>query len=195
LALVHYQFETIHPFRDGNGRVGRLLIPLLLCGSGRMRSPILYLSSFFERHREDYMELLLRVSTRGEWLPWVQFFLTAVVDCAGEGITQAEGLLSLRKRYQEAFQSARASGLAQKLIDRLFMVPSTTIGAAAKLLDVTEVSAASHIRKLQEAGILHEITGRKRGQVFIAREILAFMVDHPTRRPAEQAQVETQSAG
>jgi Fic family protein len=183
LALVHYQFETIHPFRDSNGRIGRLLIPLLLCSRGHMRDPLLYLSSFFERHREQYMDSLLRVSWTGEWLTWVQFFLQAVIECAEEAVQQAEGLLALRDRYHQQFQSARSSALLQKLVDEIFQSPAIGISQAAKLLKVTPAAAAHNLRKLQEAGVLSETTGRKRGKVFIAREVMAFMQDAGGDRP------------
>jgi Fic family protein len=189
LALVHYQFEAIHPFRDGNGRIGRLLIPLLLVSEGRMRDPLLYLSSYFDRHRDRYMDLLLRVSQTGDWTAWIAFFLQGVVDSSHEAIGQAEGLLTLRERYRQQFQSARSSGLLQKLIDELFLAPSITIGRAMKLLQVTPAAASSNLRKLVGAGILREATGRRRDQVFIAPEIVAFMYDTEARpeRPPDGA--------
>lgn len=179
LALVHYQFETIHPFRDGNGRVGRLLIPLLLCSYGRLDSPILYLSAFFERHRDLYVDLLLHVSQTGEWTPWVNFFLQGVLESSEEAIGQANDLLALRQRYHRQFQTGRSSALLIRLIDRLFEAPSITISAAADLLDVTQQAASNNIRKLQEAGILRD-TGRKRSKIYLAPEIMSFMYDRPS---------------
>jgi Fic family protein len=187
LALLHYQFETIHPFRDGNGRIGRLLIPLLLCNHKRIGQPVLYLSWYFERHRDAYMDLLLAVSLRGEWLEWVHFFLNGVIACAEEAIGQAEGLLRLRQQYVERVQKARSSGLLQKLIDRLFQLPSITIGQAAELLEITHVAAGNNIRKLQDVDILKEVTGRQRGQVFIANAIVAVMRDTETTQPTAEA--------
>lgn len=177
LALVHYQFEAIHPFRDGNGRIGRLLMPLILCSSGRMKDPFLYLSSFFERNRDSYNDLMLRVSQAGDWGPWIQFFLRAVAESAVESLQQAEGLLRLRDGYHDRFQRARSSVSLFKLIDALFRGPSISIGQAAGLLKMTHAAAASNVRKLEHAGILVEVTGRRRGQVFLAREIVAFMRD------------------
>jgi Fic family protein len=177
LALIHYQFEAIHPFRDGNGRVGRLLIPLVLCSQGRMPEPLLYLSGFFEQYRDEYVELLLRVSQVGDWIAWIRFFLRAVAQCSEDSASQCDRLLRLRQGYRERFQAARSSALLQKLLDGLFMVPSTTIGQAAKFLKVTHASASSNLRKLEQAGILEELTGRRRGQVFVAREILDLMSD------------------
>lgn len=175
LALAHYQFEAIHPFRDGNGRVGRLLIPLLLCERDRLADPILYMSAFFERHRDEYMNLLLRVSTHGAWEEWIGFFLRGVAECAREGQSLTDDLLALRDRYHAAVRSARSSALLGTLIDDLFRVPSITIGRTTELLGVTPASASSNLRKLQALGIVAEVTGRTRGQVFVAREILNFV--------------------
>lgn len=175
LALAHYQFEAIHPFRDGNGRIGRLLLPLLLVREGRLEEPVLYLSAYFERHRHRYLDLLLAVSQRGAWLEWVSFFLKGVEESAIESLEQADALLKLRARYHDRFRSARSFGVLQKLIDNLFFAPSTTMTAAAKLLGITPAAAAANIRKLQEGKVLREVTGRKRDQVFVAHEILRFM--------------------
>lgn len=175
LALAHYQFEAIHPFRDGNGRVGRLLIPLFLCAHERLSDPLLYMSAFFERHREEYVDLLLRVSTRGAWENWVAFFLSGVAECARDGQTLTDGLLALRERYHAAVRSARSSGLLATLIDDLFRIPTITIGRAAARLEVTPASASSNLRKLQALNVIVEVTGRTRDQVFVAREILDFV--------------------
>jgi len=179
LALVHYQFETIHPFRDGNGRVGRLLIPLLLCGHGRLDAPILYLSAYFERNRDLYVDLLLHVSQTGEWLPWIDFFLRGVLESSEEAVRQATDLLALRQKYHRQFQTGRSSALLIRLIDRLFQAPSITIRAAADLLGGTQQAASNNIRRLQDEGVLRETTGRRRGQIFLATEIMSFMYDRP----------------
>jgi Fic family protein len=172
LALVHYQFETIHPFRDGNGRVGRLLIPLLLCTYERIDKPVLYVSPHLERHRTQYADLLLRVSQTGDYQSWVRFFLEAVEGSARESITRAENLLALRDAYHERLHAARSSALLLKLVDNLFERPSMSIAGAGTLLQVTPASAAANLRKLVEAGILREVTGRKRDQRFVAPEII-----------------------
>jgi Fic family protein len=175
LAVAHYQFEAIHPFRDGNGRVGRLLIPLLLCANERLSDPLLYMSAFFERHRDEYVDLLLRVSTSGSWEDWISFFLRGVAECAREGQTLTDGLLELRERYHASVRSARSSGLLAALIDELFRIPTITIGRAATLLGVTPASASSNLRKLEALNVIAEVTGRTRDQVFVAREILGFV--------------------
>jgi Fic family protein len=185
LALIHYQFETIHPFRDGNGRVGRLLIPLLLISHGRLPEPLLYMSSYFEKQRDAYNDHMLRVSQTGEWTPWLDFFLRGVSDSARESGELANKLLELRDSWHKKFHSARSSALLLKLIDRLFGNPWTTIGRAAKALDVTPAAASNNIEKLVAEGILTERTGRKRDQVFVATPILG-LVEDAGRAPARK---------
>jgi Fic family protein len=175
IALAHYQFETIHPFRDGNGRVGRLLIPLLLISHGRLREPLLYMSAYLERNRDAYYDLMLRVSQAGAWQQWIDFFLRGVAESARESVDLAGTLLGLRDRWQQQFQAARSSALLLKLIDRLFQVPSITISRAAEVLKVTPAAAANNIGKLVAAGILKERTGRRRGQVFVAMDIVRIV--------------------
>ncbi|MDD5308979.1 MAG: Fic family protein [Deltaproteobacteria bacterium] len=177
LALIHYQFEAIHPFRDGNGRVGRLLIPLLLVSHGRLRSPLLYLSAYFERHRADYNDLMLSVSQNGKWTEWIDFFLRGVAESANESISQADRLIALRERWRAVFETARSSALLHKLIDRLFETPAITIGDARDLLDVSMAAASSNVKKLVEAGIVKERTGNKRRQVFVAMDIVSLIDD------------------
>lgn len=175
LALVHYQFEAIHPFRDGNGRIGRLLLPLMLVREGRLTQPVLYLSAYFDRHRKEYLDLLQDVSLKGAWLEWVRFFLAGIEESAVESLEQAVALLKLRERYHERFRRSRSFGILQHLIDDLFVSPSTTMMRAANALKITPAAAASNIRKLQGADIVREVTGRKRDQVFVAHGILRFM--------------------
>lgn len=173
VALVHYQFETIHPFRDGNGRVGRLIVPLLLCSYERLEGPTLYLSPFFEKHRTQYTDLLLRVSQTGDYGSWVRFFLEAVDASASESIRRAESLLQLREEYRQRLQGIRASAALLALVDGLFERPSVSLTHAAKLLGgVTPAAASANVRKLVDAGILREVTGRKRDQRFVADEII-----------------------
>lgn len=173
VALVHYQFETIHPFRDGNGRVGRLIVPLLLCSYERLEGPTLYLSPYFERHRTQYTDLLLRVSHTGDFGSWIRFFLEAVDASALESIKRAESLLQLREGYRQRLQRIRASAALLALVDGLFERPSVSLAHAATLLGgVTPAAASANVRKLVEAGILHEVTGRKRDQRFVAAEII-----------------------
>ncbi len=152
-----------------------MLIPLLLISHGRLREPLLYMSGYFERHREAYNDHMLRLSHTGDWRPWLDFFLRGVVDSARESVNLAGTLLALRDSWQRRFHSARSSALLLKLIDNLFQAPWITIGRAAGLLDVTTAAASYNVSKLVEAGILVERTGRKRDQVFVAMEIVRIV--------------------
>jgi Fic family protein len=172
LALLHYQFEAIHPFRDGNGRVGRLLIPLLLCERNILTKPLLYLSAYLERHRAQYMDLLLRVSQKGEWERWIEFFLNGVAEQAIDGVERATKLMILWQDYRKRLQTARMSILAQNLVDQLFQQPAMSVGLAQQVLKVSFASAQNNIMRLVRLGILQEMTGRKRDRIFIAPEIL-----------------------
>lgn len=175
LALIHYQFETLHPFRDGNGRIGRLLVPLILSQHGRLAAPLLFVSGYLEQHKRRYMDLLLKVSVKGAWREWIDFFLDAIRESAVDGANRAMRLLALRQEYVSRIQSARSSALLVKLIDKLFQRPSITFGEAAELLDVTPAAANANVRKLQEAGVLTEITGQARNMVFAAQGIFELV--------------------
>jgi Fic family protein len=172
LAMIHYQFEAIHPFLDGNGRIGRLLVSLLLCEWKVLASPLLYLSAFFERHRQDYYRLLLAVSQKGQWEPWVQFFLSGVLEQSLDAIQRAARLRALRDEYQTGLQRARSSALLLKLVDGLFHHPAITVPGAARQLKVTQRAASQNIGKLVHAGILTEATGRARNRIFVANGII-----------------------
>jgi len=175
LALIHYQFEAIHPFLDGNGRVGRLLVSLLLHHWQVLPQPLLYLSAFFERHRNDYYRLLFEVSTNGAWSPWIEFFARAVSDQSNDALTRSARLLELREGYRARFMAARSSSLPLRLVDELFMRPAITIGAAQSALDVTWRSAQLNVEKLIQARIVEEVTGQPRNRVYLAREIISIL--------------------
>jgi Fic family protein len=175
LAMIHYQFEAIHPFEDGNGRVGRLIISLLLDAERILPYPVLYLSAFFERHRGDYYNHLKAVSTGGEWEAWIAFFLRGVAEQAIDGVERSAQLLSLHDQWIAMCQKARTSALLTKVIDALFSNPFTTNARVADLLDVYPQSAQNAITQLEEHGILEEITGRARNRVYVARRILDIL--------------------
>ena len=172
LALLHYQFEAIHPFRDGNGRVGRLLIPLLLCERKILTKPLLYLSAYLEQHRVRYMDLMLSVSQRGEWENWIEFFLHGIAEQAMDGVERATKLMALWQDYRKRLQTARMSILAQNLVDQLFQQPALSVNTAQDVLGVSFASAQNNVMRLVSLGILKEVTGRKRDRIFIAPEIL-----------------------
>lgn len=174
-ALIHYQFETIHPFLDGNGRIGRLLLTLLLCTEKLLPQPLLYLSAFFERNRQDYYRLLLSVSQAGTWVEWITYFLRGVAEQSKDAVKRAHRLMELRETYRTKLQSARASALLLQLVDQLFSVPAVTIAGMTKSLKVTARSAQLNVDKLMAAGILREVTGRERNRIFAAPEIIRIV--------------------
>lgn len=175
LAYLHYQFEAIHPFLDGNGRLGRLLITLLLCEWELLPTPLLDISGFFESHREVYYDRLFAVSAAGDWPGWVEFFLTAVAVQAKSAVQRAKNLRDLRDRYRERVTSAGSSVLLSALVDHFFDIPALTIRQAESRLDVTYRTASNCVGKLVDAGIVSEMTGRARDRVYVAHEILALL--------------------
>ncbi len=178
LALIHYQFETIHPFEDGNGRVGRLITTLLMAEWGVMPQPFLHLSPFFEEHRSDYIDLLLEVSMSGHWDEWVSFFLKAVQSQAIDALKRVKRLLNLREELRARVQIARSSALLVQLVDQLFEVPGLTIPMAAHKLGVTYRAAANNVEKLIEVGILTETPVMSiRARAFVAWPILDIIQD------------------
>jgi Fic family protein len=170
--LIHYQFESIHPFWDGNGRMGRLLIILLLCQRGCLTQPLLYLSDYFERHKQQYMDHLLRVSRDGDWIGWINFFLIAVEYQSRASVKRCNELLALQSAYRERFRGAGYSSNLLALIDRLFESPVLTITDTAKALEVSFPTAQKSIGRLQEAGVLEEVTNRSKNRIYVAREVL-----------------------
>lgn len=172
LGLVHYQFEAIHPFLDGNGRVGRLLITLLLCAWNLLSQPLLYLSAYFEAHRQDYYDLLLNVSQRGAWEAWLRFFLRAVTEQSHDAVLRAGQLQALREQYRERFQATRAAARLLQLVDLLFARPVASISQVAEALDVSHQSATRYVETLEREGVLREITGRARNRVYQADAVL-----------------------
>lgn len=171
-ALIHYQFEAIHPFLDGNGRIGRLLLILLLCAEDLLPEPLLYLSAYFERYRREYYRLLLAVSQSGAWSEWTMFFLRGVAEQARDAIRRSDSLLGLWQDYRKKLQAARASALLLRLVDELFSYPAITIARAAERLNVTRPSAQRNVMKLVKEGILKEATGRQRNRIFVAPAII-----------------------
>jgi Fic family protein len=175
LALIHYQFEVIHPFLDGNGRVGRLLVTMLLGTEKLLPQPMLYLSAYFERHRDEYYELLLAVSQKGTWEQWIRYFLRAVAVQSRDAIRRIDLLLALRQEYRSQLQKARASALLLQIVDNLFDFPAVTNPALSKRMKVTPRSAQLNIEKLVERNILREATGQQRNRVYVATEIVSVI--------------------
>jgi Fic family protein len=185
LALIHYQFETIHPFLDGNGRIGRLLITLFLCQRGILNKPLLYLSAFFERHRQEYYDRLLEVSQRGAWRQWLEFFLQAVVNQSDDAVRRARRLLDLHRTYYQTSLGKRLAPTAMELVELIFAKPVLNARVAQDSLKVTYPGAQKAINALVEQGILAEITGGKRNKAYAAKKILEIL-EEETPSPTER---------
>lgn len=188
VALAHYQFEAIHPFLDGNGRVGRLLITLFLVERGILPTPLLYLSAFFEATRRDYYDHLLGVSTRGEWPSWLVYFLSGAARQAEDALNRAERINNLLMKWRDAVSGA-ASKAPLALVDMLAENPFLTIKRAAKHLGVAFTTAQRAVERLESLSIVKEISKAKRDRVYCAKAILDIL-EEPARlsgRPDRRA--------
>jgi Fic family protein len=182
LAFIHYQFETIHPFLDGNGRIGRLLIPLLLVEWNLLPLPLLYLSAFFEKHRGAYYDLLLAVSQRSAWGDWLLFFLRGVEEQARDAIARARRLQDLQREWRERLQARRYTAAALlKLVDELFVAPTVTVPQVQEILGVTHRAANQTVMRLVDEGILVPIPGRARNRQFVAQAIMDILTGNAQR--------------
>jgi Fic family protein len=176
LAMVHYQFEALHPFLDGNGRVGRLLLVLMLVQWNLLPAPLLYLSGYLESHRSTYYELLLKVSQEGRLEDWIEFFLNGVAEQAKDARARARRLQDLQAQWRSLLVSRRTSSLVVRLMDSLFQYPVLTIPGAAELLQVSYVGARNSIEKLLAAGIVREVGANNR-RAFLAEAVLGAVND------------------
>jgi Fic family protein len=171
-AILHSQFESIHPFLDGNGRVGRLLITLFLCERGYLSQPLLYLSGYLETNRTEYYQRLQNVREEGDWSGWVEFFLHAVAHQANDALACAHRILKLKQSYRDRVQRQSSSGTVLRLLDSLFLNPYLTVTEAAKKMKVSYNSAQSGLERLARLKVVKEITGKKRNRIFCAQELL-----------------------
>lgn len=171
LALAHYQFEVIHPFLDGNGRIGRLMIPLMLVLRGALPEPLLYLSAYFERHRSEYYDHLLITSQAGDLMPWLTFFLRGVRRQARDAEERTVRLVELQHQLRSELLDEGRSNTTVRLAEHLFSVPVITARRAEQLLSVTRPTVQSAIDTLVQRGDLCEITGRQRDRVYEAPRI------------------------
>lgn len=175
-GLAHVQFETIHPFLDGNGRIGRLLVGLLIEHWGLLDVPVLYLSLALKRRQAEYYNRLSAVRTEGDWEGWTAFFLECVEEAADDGVNVAQQLFALLTRdRQRLLDAAEVTIPAVQLLEKLPTRPMVTLGTVLELLDVTKPTATKAIAALQAAGILHEITGKKRDRVYAYQEYLRVL--------------------
>lgn len=185
-ALVHAQFETIHPFLDGNGRIGRLLVTFLLCARGVLSRPLLYLSHFLIRHRAEYYDRLQAVRIDGAWEAWVGFFLRGVSAVAAEAHTTAGRIIALREEHRNRLQGlGRTTPNLLRLLDRLYERPILTTRGVERDLQVTFPTASSLIRRFVDLGLLAETTGRKRGRRYAYSPYLALFDDGDETRSRE----------
>ncbi|MDQ6663657.1 MAG: Fic family protein [Acidobacteriota bacterium] len=175
-ALAHVQFETIHPFLDGNGRVGRLLITLLLCQSGALREPILYLSLYFKTHRQRYYELLDRVRTHGDWETWVDFFLTGVKETSEQAAETTHKILSLFETDRSRIEGlGRPASSVLRVYQCLQRRPIVSIANTAGQLKLSAHTVAKAIEHLLELGIMRELTGKQRRRMFAYHRYLEIL--------------------
>lgn len=170
VAIAHYQFETMHPFKDGNGRVGRLLVVLMLIADGLLHYPLLYLSSYIERHRTEYADLLLAVSEAGEWDEWLRFFLRGIREQAEEAFVRAKLLIDARRRYDAEYADEPKS--VRNLALGLFEDPYFTVREASERIGVVYQTANNAVERLADDGVVTEITGNAQNRVFRAEEIM-----------------------
>ena len=182
-AYIHYQFEAIHPFLDGNGRVGRLLITLLLVERDILPTPLLYLSAFFEATRRDYYERLLEVSLQGEWEAWLEYFLNGVARQSEDAVSRAKRINQLLEAWRMKVAGA-SSKTPALLLDLLAANPFVTAKQAAEQLEVAFTTAQRAIKKLQEAAILEEVGDAQRDRVYCASEILKVLEEPARLTPA-----------
>jgi len=168
IALVHYQFETIHPFLDGNGRVGRLLITLYLVSKGILKQPVLYLSDFFERNRQHYYDNLMRVRAKNDLLQWFRFFLVGIIETAKSSSATFDNILKLQKHVDSQLQTLGSrTAKAQKIIHYLYQHPMLDAAKVGEVAEISPASAYKLIADFQRLEILKEITGGKRGKMYV----------------------------
>jgi len=182
-GLAHVQFETIHPFLDGNGRIGRLLITFLLCHSGMLREPLLYLSLYFKKHRDEYFELLAQTRTQGDWESWLEFFLEGVRETAEEAVTTAQRLTELFRADRERIVPAgRRAGSVLRVHDAMKARPIISLPEVVRETRLTPPTAGTSMDWLVKLGIAKEITGKRRNRVFVYRRYLDIL-NEGTERP------------
>jgi len=188
IALAHVQFETIHPFLDGNGRVGRLLITFLLTERGVLHKPVLYLSHYFKQHRQAYYDRLQAVRVRGEWEQWLAFFLQGVIEVAGEAAETSRRILQMREEHRSAITArlGRAAGNGHKVLESLFDRPILAVNDVRQLTGTTFAAANTLVSRLVDVGVLAEMTGYSRNRRFRYAPYIALFSDPP---PAGDAAV------
>jgi Fic family protein len=175
-GLVHVQFETIHPFLDGNGRLGRLLITFLLCAQNVIREPILYLSLYFKTHRTAYYDLLDRIRVKGDWEVWLEFFLTGVKETADQAASAARRIVALFEEDQRRIEGlGRPAASVLRVFQHMQRNPIVSIPATAQKIGISAPTVAKSLEHMRRLGILREITGRERHRLFVYEPYLAIL--------------------
>jgi Fic family protein len=181
IGLAHAQFETIHPFLDGNGRVGRLLITFLLCEKDVLLKPVLYLSHYFKRHRQQYYDHLQAVRDQGAWEEWLTFFLNGVFEVSQQATDTARAILSMRERHRQLItdEFGRAAGNGHRVLEYLYEHPIVAVTEIRALIDTSYPAANNLVKQFVNHGMLHELTGQKRNRRFVYREYVDLFQDAP----------------
>ena len=185
LALMHYQFETIHPYEDGNGRLGRLLITLLMQEWGKLSQPVLYLSEYLERNKPEYIDRLRAVSQQGQWRPWIEFFLSAVEHQATEAYNIVSALLHVHDEWQKQYKAGRPLAYLLAVLDQLFVRTYISPAGIAADLGVQTVQIQRAINKLVDDGILLEVTGKQRNRIYASPLLLAILNGQKNAKDSE----------
>jgi Fic family protein len=172
VAIGHYQFEALHPFSDGNGRLGRLIVTLQLVYAGALHYPLLNLSSWLEPRKDEYKDLMLDVSRTGQWDAWVQFFCRAVAAQADDAVSRIDELMGIRNEFLDRLRADKARGIVLEIVEDLIGYPVITASVAASLHNVTYPPANMAIQRLEKLGILREITGGSYGKVYVCEQVM-----------------------
>jgi len=176
IGLAHAQFETIHPFLDGNGRVGRLLITLFLVENSLLRRPVLYLSYYFKRHRAEYYDRLQNIRDRGDWESWLYFFLEGVAQVANLAAETAQKVLRLREDHRQSIIDSfeRASAAPLRILDKLYRLPATSANIVMADTNTSYPTANNIVQQLEKIGILREITGQRRNRLYLYQTYMSL---------------------
>ncbi|MCA9110330.1 MAG: Fic family protein [Planctomycetaceae bacterium] len=182
IALTHYQFETIHPFSDGNGRIGRVLISRSLVKEGLLEHPVVYMSAYINRYKQEYVDLLLNISRHGGsyWGDWIEFILSAIRTQALDAIWRSERLVSLRESYHETLKQDDAPTRLFKVIDDLFTMPALNTAELVERAGITKPTAGNDLKRLERLGVLEEYTGKERDRDWVARDIIRVIEQEGT---------------
>ncbi|MGO9016571.1 MAG: Fic family protein [Dissulfurispiraceae bacterium] len=176
-ALMHYQFEAIHPFIDGNGRIGRVLLNIFFHNSGALCQPLLYLSEFFEQYRAEYYRLLLSVSQRGAWTEWIKFFLRGVINMSQNALDNSKKIITLYDQYSNRIDSdKKAPEIAHRLLNELFLSIMISISTLSKKWNIAYTSVKHGVKSLEMLGIMKEISGKPRNKLYVSEDLLKIIL-------------------